>query len=683
MAKQTIGIGVTANDGTGDTIRDAFDKCNDNFSDVYGVTEYAASRSSQLFDIIAHSPGYVLNATTGASSVSANYWTSDFIPVVAGQQYSMTYVSHIAWYNASRVFISGAAWPSGRTFTAPASAAFMRQSGNTPSSHYAASQMITNSANVTAFETYGGLLAGSRVRAIPTSAISDGAVTVPKTGWLTRGKNLFNPDDSEFLVGSYISSDSGVHANAAYCASGKIYVTPGQQYVATGTNMLRFITAYDANGNAVPAYAGTNVDGFTAPASGVSYYRITTYTYFVGALQIEAGAISTEYEPFRYAMDPLVYVGPPASSYTDLLNLSAMRHVALFRSRRDAGIGTTDRLNIIAIGDSYTQSYDRWTGKAVAKLVADYGDGGGGWTGYGFFAAETPPYVLGASQPSGINGNVRPASYTLRYAGSWVCSYATGVGPDLAYVSSATAGNQIERTVPASPEHTALRVLYVATVDGVVRYQVDGGGWSNENVQGTVGNIGHFDVALTAGAHTIVVEVVSGTVRLCGDVALSAAPGVTLSGCGCSGSRVGQWIVPAAAQQEAAFALLSPDVFVIMDGTNSQGADIAYDVWRTDMATMIDRFRVSGSWPDVLVVMPPENERGLYNAMHLYSEQGASLAIERGITYLNLQAAFGAAPADYASTSSFPLFAADGIHPDTTNGGRVMELAIRRALGLS
>ena len=35
MAKQTIGIGSTANDGTGDALRDAFDKVNDNFTEVY------------------------------------------------------------------------------------------------------------------------------------------------------------------------------------------------------------------------------------------------------------------------------------------------------------------------------------------------------------------------------------------------------------------------------------------------------------------------------------------------------------------------------------------------------------------------------------------------------------------------------------------------------------------------
>jgi len=35
MAKQTIGLGAVANDGTGDSLRVAGDKINDNFKEVY------------------------------------------------------------------------------------------------------------------------------------------------------------------------------------------------------------------------------------------------------------------------------------------------------------------------------------------------------------------------------------------------------------------------------------------------------------------------------------------------------------------------------------------------------------------------------------------------------------------------------------------------------------------------
>lgn len=40
MAKQTIGIGSSADDGNGDTLRAAFDKCNDNFNELYAEPYY-------------------------------------------------------------------------------------------------------------------------------------------------------------------------------------------------------------------------------------------------------------------------------------------------------------------------------------------------------------------------------------------------------------------------------------------------------------------------------------------------------------------------------------------------------------------------------------------------------------------------------------------------------------------
>ena len=37
MARQNINIGSSANDGTGDPLRTAFDKINDNFIELYGA----------------------------------------------------------------------------------------------------------------------------------------------------------------------------------------------------------------------------------------------------------------------------------------------------------------------------------------------------------------------------------------------------------------------------------------------------------------------------------------------------------------------------------------------------------------------------------------------------------------------------------------------------------------------
>jgi len=62
MAKQTINIGTVANDGTGDTLRDAMDKVNDNFDEVYNFTGW-----EQIIDstYTSGSPLTILSGVTG------------------------------------------------------------------------------------------------------------------------------------------------------------------------------------------------------------------------------------------------------------------------------------------------------------------------------------------------------------------------------------------------------------------------------------------------------------------------------------------------------------------------------------------------------------------------------------------------------------------------------------------
>lgn len=46
MAQQTINIGTAANDGTGDPLRDAMDKVNDNFTELYSGSQSARAELS-------------------------------------------------------------------------------------------------------------------------------------------------------------------------------------------------------------------------------------------------------------------------------------------------------------------------------------------------------------------------------------------------------------------------------------------------------------------------------------------------------------------------------------------------------------------------------------------------------------------------------------------------------------
>ena len=59
MAKQTLGIGSTANDGTGTVLRDGGDLINDNFNEIYSKLGDGSSLYSLTFP----------NATDGTSII--------------------------------------------------------------------------------------------------------------------------------------------------------------------------------------------------------------------------------------------------------------------------------------------------------------------------------------------------------------------------------------------------------------------------------------------------------------------------------------------------------------------------------------------------------------------------------------------------------------------------------------
>ena len=65
MAKQTINIGTVANDGTGDPLRTAFDKINDNFTELY-------SDDAGDVNSVTAGDGLTGNATTGAVTLDIN-----------------------------------------------------------------------------------------------------------------------------------------------------------------------------------------------------------------------------------------------------------------------------------------------------------------------------------------------------------------------------------------------------------------------------------------------------------------------------------------------------------------------------------------------------------------------------------------------------------------------------------
>lgn len=83
-----------------------------------------------LFDKSAVTTGYYVNKSTGNLIANASYSASDYMPVIAGQNYTQSYSHQTAFYDANKVYISGedalGIPTTPRTLTIPAGAVYVR-----------------------------------------------------------------------------------------------------------------------------------------------------------------------------------------------------------------------------------------------------------------------------------------------------------------------------------------------------------------------------------------------------------------------------------------------------------------------------------------------------------------------------------------------------------------------------
>jgi hypothetical protein len=77
MAQQQINIGTTANDGTGETVRSAFDKTNDNFTELYtdktkftAKQDITATSGTINLDASSYSIFEITSALSGATTLN-------------------------------------------------------------------------------------------------------------------------------------------------------------------------------------------------------------------------------------------------------------------------------------------------------------------------------------------------------------------------------------------------------------------------------------------------------------------------------------------------------------------------------------------------------------------------------------------------------------------------------------
>jgi hypothetical protein len=269
MAKQTISLGTTANDGTGDPLRTAFTKTNANFTELY--TSVAALQSSDA-DLTA------IAALTGTSGflkkTSTNTWsldTSTYLTAITSNQITtaLGYTPYNGTTNSSAFLtgITSAQIISALGFT-PYSAA--NPTGYVTSVQAAVADQTGNSGKfLTTNGTATSWAATSTITSLGTIAtgVWNGTVITGQYG----GTGVANTGKTITLGGNLTTSGAFATTLTATATTSVTLPTTGTLATLAGTETFTNKTFTFANSGATSAYATKRVLQYNESTGAVTY----------------------------------------------------------------------------------------------------------------------------------------------------------------------------------------------------------------------------------------------------------------------------------------------------------------------------------------------------------------------------------------------------------------------------
>ncbi|HHS9970179.1 TPA: GDSL-type esterase/lipase family protein [Raoultella ornithinolytica] len=448
--------------------------------------------------------------------------------------------------------------------------------------------------------------------AVSTDAIQKKAVTVEKAAFFVPGVNLF--DKAAVTAGYYVNSTTGnLIANVSYSASDFIPVVAGNQYTQSYSHQTAY---YDSNKTYIKGTAAqgipTTARTLTIP-EGAAYIRMSVANSVIDTMQFEKGGEATPHQPYALQLGPSLLPATQIDTVSDYVERAYQIRVGRMKlSQLESGASTI--LTVGIFGDSWPTQPNRFSQPLAKALRAKYGAGSGvGWTSLGRHA--TSESIINANVFSPGSSDVLKTLFT--WTGNWLFSYSgtknpTNSSPDTAVVTSSTPGDALKATVPGTSDGgwSTCRLGYVGTADGVIRYNWDGGAWTTLNVQGSELLFTNINPPSVVNASNVLnIEVVSGTVSLCGLNCLATGAGVRVHKLGASGSSLASWLSMDSVAFAAALTELALDTVIILTGTNDQRITGGASTFEANLRSFIARIRATLPGSDILFVMPCENER--------------------------------------------------------------------------
>jgi len=233
MTQQIIDIGIQGNDGTGDSIRESFNKVNANFTEIYAIFGAGGSiKFGNLADAPGNSTFSVVSATGNGSIATINFTNPNpglGLPFSIGQNIIVTGNIPTS-YNGNYIVTN--ATTTSVTFTSSGSGA-LTQTGKIAGSSYSANQIImasTTGSSLTARNVVGGngiTIDASNNQQLVINSNSGGLITDPQP---TLGTHM-NAD--AFIIGNLADPDPSLVSqfNAVFASKG--YTTTLGQMAVT------------------------------------------------------------------------------------------------------------------------------------------------------------------------------------------------------------------------------------------------------------------------------------------------------------------------------------------------------------------------------------------------------------------------------------------------------------------
>ena len=328
MSKQIISIGASANDGTGDPLRNAFDKTNDNFNELY-LALGDANNPVDLFDINSN-----LDLLGKPHKVSFLYDTKLNLDNVNPSTYHGS-IGHA--HDTGSLYYAHGTWNKLLTDT----------SGGAPTSYVDPLNAFVYNTNIIGSETNGYVLSTS----------ANGSYS-----WVEGGSGG---------GGSYANANVDTHLNAGAASADEVLSWTGSDYAwvaqssgggsYANANVDTHLNVSGANANEILSWTGSDF-AWVADATGSGGTAIT--------IQDEGSALSTAATTINFVGSGVVATGTGATKTITISGGSSYADADVNAHLNTSGASTNQILS--------------WTGSDFA-WVADQTGGGGSST----FAALT------------------------------------------------------------------------------------------------------------------------------------------------------------------------------------------------------------------------------------------------------------------------------------------------------